>query len=93
MDYQALSGTRQYKRARANPTSNNNKPLGLDGERVLNMTVRDALARYGDKAMEGINKEMKQMTSEGFDVLHPVNFSDLSEDDRKRILPSHIRQV
>mmetsp|Transcript_19346 Transcript_19346/g.48377 ORF Transcript_19346/g.48377 Transcript_19346/m.48377 type:complete len:641 (+) Transcript_19346:1869-3791(+) len=90
MDYQALSGTRQYKRARANPTSNNNKPLGLDGERVLNMTVRDALARYGDKAMEGINKEMKQMTSGGFDVLHPVNLSDLSEDDRKRILPSHM---
>jgi len=68
------------------------RPRGLDGERVLNITVRDALARYGDKAMEGIRKEITQMADGegGFNVLHPMNFSDLSDTDRKRVLPSHM---
>mmetsp|Transcript_19348 Transcript_19348/g.48397 ORF Transcript_19348/g.48397 Transcript_19348/m.48397 type:complete len:547 (+) Transcript_19348:1560-3200(+) len=87
-NYRDISGIRR-KRPRRNPAS---KESGHDGERVLNITVRDAIARYGEKAMDGIQKEMKQMADGdgGFDVLHPVNFADLSDDDRKRVLPSHM---
>jgi len=57
---------------------------------VLNMSVKEALRKHGKAAMGAITRELTQMSPAGFDVLHPVDFRNLSVEERKRVLPSHL---
>jgi hypothetical protein len=53
---------------------------------VFNMSVRDAISRYGDKAEDAITKELQQLMEKG--VFKPVHMKDLSAEERRSIIPS-----
>jgi hypothetical protein len=52
------------------------------------MGLRPAVKRYGDKAVDSVIKELRQM--EAKEVWCPVRVSDLSRDQRKRIIRSYL---
>jgi hypothetical protein len=53
---------------------------------VFNMSVRDGIDRYGDKAKEAIRKELQQLMEKG--VFQPVHLKELSIDERRGVIPS-----
>ena len=54
----------------------------------LHITAGAAVTKFGDKALEVMKKELQQMLDKK--VWKPVMIRDLSEEDRKKIIPSSI---
>jgi hypothetical protein len=53
---------------------------------MLVLSVKKAITQFGDKAMDAIRKELKQMIDKG--VWHPVRIKDLTLQQRKSIIRS-----
>lgn len=62
--------------------------LAHQAERCFQMGLGPAVKRYGDQAIDSVIKELRQMESKA--VWSPVKTSDLSHDQRKKIIRSYL---
>jgi len=56
--------------------------------RVMNMTVKEALGKFGEQAEEACMKEFQKVKE--FDAVEPIKFDMLNEDEKKRIIHSSL---
>jgi len=59
---------------------------GRRTQSIFNMTVHDALTRYGTRAEEAIEKELKQLMDK--EVFEPVQRNSLTAEEQRAIIPS-----